>query len=298
MNEVRASCIVGRSGKVLPLSSDLTGMLAAEQDEKNTASFPPRSGTLGGRHLCPDGLSSEPVDSPQKMKPGTSSVSAVLVGRFAPDDFSIDALAQCKAVAAGDLDAARYEAFLKGQVSSVRFPWGKLAVTGEKLICEVKEAPYIRAADLALKCLREVSLTGTVRLLGINYVAHFEIADDSKRDEIGRRLMPPANWGSWGADVEESFRYPATDSRHGGMITAVMRQGVPDDRPGGHMDVRVEPALRGSVMGVLVSVNDHYEVPPKSLSERTITSMLLDCLELNFDRSIDRSMSVAEELMG
>src|SRR4051794_1272978 len=131
------------------------------------------------------------------MKPSTSNVSLVLVGTFSPSDISIHALADCKALPDGDLTAARYEALLPDQIVDVRLPWGKLAVVGERLVVEVNEAPYVRAADLALKCIRELTPSAVVRQMGINYTAHFEM-DLAQRDRIGQRLVPASNWGQFG----------------------------------------------------------------------------------------------------
>ena len=234
------------------------------------------------------------------MKLDSSTLSLVLVGKFSPGDFSIESFVKTHSIGDEDAAQARYEAFVRDQVCDIRFHWGKFAVVDQKLVIEVNEAPYIRASDLALKCLRELSQGAVVRQMGINYQAFFA-ANSEERDAVGRRLVPPKNWGMWGNQVAESLNFGISDPRHGGMTAAALRQGKPDDRPAGHIDARVEPANRDSVWGVLVSINDHYEMPKgrdgKLVPDRTATGTLLDALEEAFDKSVARSIEIARQIM-
>ena len=234
------------------------------------------------------------------MKLDSSSVTLVLVGTFSTADFSIESLAKTNSIGADDARLASYEAFVRGQVCDIRLPWGKFAVVENKLVVEVTEAPYIRAADLAIKCLRDVSSGGVVRQMGINHLAFFEAALE-ERDVIGQRLLPPENWGGFGAEVAKGFNYGPKDPRHGGLTVAVLRLGKFDDRPGGYTDARVEPANRGNATGIVVSINDHYEMPPNKdgspVSDRVVTAALLDYLEGNFDNSVERSIRFVNQIV-
>ncbi len=234
------------------------------------------------------------------MKLDSSSVTLVLVGTFSTAAFSIESLAKTNSIGSDDARLATYEAFVRGQVCDIRLPWGKFAAIENKLVVEVNEAPYIRAADLAIKCLRDVSSGGVVRQIGINHLAFFE-ATLEERDVIGRRLLPAENWGGFGAAVAEGFNYGVKDLRHGGLTVAVLRLGKFDDRPGGHTDARVEPGNRGDTTGIVVSINDHYEMPPNKdgspVSDRIVTAALLDYLEVNFDKSVERSIRFVNQII-
>lgn len=234
------------------------------------------------------------------MKLDSSSITLVLVGTFPTAAFSIESLAKTDSIGSDDARDARYEAFVRGQVCDIRLPWGKFAAVENKLVVEVNEAPYVRAVDLAIKCLRDVSSGGVVRQMGINHLTFFE-ATLEERDAIGRRLLPPENWGGFGAEVAKGFDYAARDPRHGGMTIAVLRLGKFDDRPGGYTDARVEPGDRGPTTGVVVTINDHYEMPPNKdgspVSDRAATAALLDYLEGNFDNSVERSIRFVSQII-
>ena len=234
------------------------------------------------------------------MKLDSSSVTLVLVGSFSPVAFSIDSLAETNSIGADDARLARYEAFVRGQVCDIRLPWGKFAAVESKLVVEVNEAPYIRAADLAIKCLRDVSSGGVVRQMGINHQAFFETTLE-ERDVVGRRLVPPENWGGFGVEVAEGFNYGVKDPRHGGLTVAVLRLGKFDDRPGGFTDARVEPGNRNNTTGIVVSINDHYEMPANKdgnpVSDRIATGALLDYLEASFDKCVERSIRFVNQII-
>ena len=234
------------------------------------------------------------------MKLDSSSVTLVLVGTFPTAAFSIESLAKTDSIGSDDARLATYEAFVRGQVCDIRLPWGKFAAVEDKLVVEVNEAPYVRAVDLAIKCLRDISSGGVVRQMGINHLAFFE-ATLEERDVIGRRLLPPENWGGFGTEVAKGFNYAVKDPRHGGLTIAVLRLGKFDDRPGGYTDARVEPGNRGHTTGIVVSINDHYEMPPNKdgspVSDRAATAALLDYLEGNFDNSVERSIRFVNQII-
>jgi hypothetical protein len=80
------------------------------------------------------------------------------------------------------------------------------------------------------------------------------------------------------------------------MTSVGMRQqDVDDGRPKGFIQAKVEPSTKipGHV-GVFVEVNDHYEIS----SERTEgCDEIMNLLDSNFDRSIERSEFIIDQVM-
>lgn len=233
--------------------------------------------------------------------------SVVLVGRFNPSDFLPQKLADAGVLGKDEAAAALLQALIPSQVVEYTLPWGKIQAFADRLIFEANHIPYVRIADLATKALREVASNYFVNQLGINWSAHYRVANVKTRDEIGTRLAPPHAWGTWGEAILQSFDAPASEGVHGGMVSLVMRRIKPDNREAGWIDARVEPSskiLAGE--GVFFLINDHYQLKPESYKiDVTVgnsallkpTENLLETLEQNFDISIERSENIIREVL-
>lgn len=238
------------------------------------------------------------------MKPDSSVVSIVLVGTFAPSKFLLPALAESDVLSSGDIASASYEMLLKDQAVQITFPWGSMAVLQDRFTIEVAQAPYVRGADLLLKCVREVATGSVVRQMGINLKADYIYQDPAARDMLGRRLMPASAWGAWGKGVEKSQDLPATSLMHGGLACAVLRQQKKEvNGVEGYVDARVDAARPTSAgWGVFVSVNDHYQASGPSsggykTSDAVATAALLDVLQDSFDESVASSIEIANGII-
>ena len=234
------------------------------------------------------------------MNPESTVVTIVLVGKFDPNLFRLEKLVECQALSEADSQASSYVALLPDQVVEIAMPWGKLTALSERVSIEVAQVPFIRGADLALKCMREIAPSSLVRMFGINVTSIYQLPSIDARDALGTRLVPPTSWGAWGVQVKDSLKLGGT--KHGGMTLAVLRQGVPDDREGGWLDARVEPSRLFQNTAVQIGMNDHYEVPSVSeggqtFSEKALSKKLLDRLESAFDLSVERSARVANEIV-
>jgi len=241
------------------------------------------------------------------MRPDHTTVSVVLVGAFQTSKFVLDELERGGVLSKTDIADSSYKGLLKDQYVELTIgSWGHLTVIPDNLTIEVSEAPYIRAVDMVLKCLREIAPLSTVRAMGLNVKSSFSFVDHVERDNLGMRLSPPSGWGPWGQKVRESIDFPMTDARHGGLKSVVMRQPRPDGRESGYLDVRVDSAseARGNsvVPGVQIFVNDHHDMPPlaegeEAPSAHVQTAKMLDVLEGAFDSSIARSMEICDGII-
>ena len=184
----------------------------------------------------------------------------------------------------------------------VSLPWGKLTVLPDRVSVEALTVPYIRCADLLLKLLREASPNARVTKLGINMTSHYRFQSMAARDKFAMRIAPPGAWGNFGATVEKSFH--ETEDRHGGLMKLTMRQARPTDRSSGWIDATIEPSgLFHKDQGVAIMINDHYEMSDEDLqamrrSERAASDELLTLLERNFEKSVERSFNICDDVFG
>jgi hypothetical protein len=238
------------------------------------------------------------------MKPDSSVVSVVLIGAFAPSKFLLPALAEAQVLSSGDLASAKYELLVRDQAVHIFFPWGSLQVVQDRLTVEVAQAPYVRAVDLILKCLREVATGSVVRQMGINLKSEYVYQDAVSRDLLGKRLMPAEAWGVWGKEVAKSQALPATDPMHGGLTCAVLRR-QKEEKNGveGYVDARVDAARPTNAgWGVFISINDHYQpvgsaTGVNKASDAVVTATLLDVFAEVFDQSVASSMMIADGIV-
>jgi hypothetical protein len=239
------------------------------------------------------------------MKPRATRVTVVFVGAFSPSSSILESLINEKAISKSDGEAAKYNALVNGQIVEIAFPWCVFGLVGNRFSVDTSQVPYVRAADLASKFISEIAPNSKVEKFGINVILTYGYTDSKERDQLGRRLVPPTNWGGWGTEIQNSQAFPVTDPRHGGLINVGMRQGKPGDRDAGWIDVQIAPGMSSTNShDVTIAINDHYEVSPNSadisnskLSDAAITASLLERFESNFDASIERSLSIANGII-
>ena len=234
----------------------------------------------------------------------TATVSIVLVGTFQPDMMDLPVLTTGKIIGADEAAATKYLMLVKGQAVELALPWGRLQTLKELLVIDALQAPYIRAADLALRCTRELDPTCRVTMMGINLRAILKFQTMADRDAFGQRLLPPSGWGKWGTRVADSISKPKPENPHGGMTLSVLRS-MKNDEDGGWVDARVEPLfVDDGTWRAVVTINDHYPTPTPNEGERAArigedrysTEILLTTLEKSFDESVQSSFRIVESI--
>lgn len=233
-----------------------------------------------------------------------TSASVVLLGAFDTQAFLLEKLREAALLSPSDLATARCDELLPGQVLTLRFgSWGRLNVLSERWTFEVLEAPFIRASDFTLRCLRELAPSSTVRVMGLNAQADFRFLDPVERDAVGRRLVPVAGWGSWGRELARLMdEIPPDKAGHPGAVSAALRLPNPRQRAHGYLDIRWEALdIKGPppALGMRLLSNDHY-TPRDSgapLSDSVLTATLLDTLGQEFDTSIQGALEIFEDIL-
>jgi hypothetical protein len=180
---------------------------------------------------------------------------------------------------------------IHSQIAKFAIDWLSLEVQPGRIQALTTQAPSVRIRDLMLRTFKEFLPHTPLNKLGINRQVHFKLPTVELRHSIGYKLAPPEAWGEWARQIKAG-----KGVTRGGMTSVGMRQqDVDDGRPKGFIQAKVEPSTKipGHV-GVFVEVNDHYEIS----SERTEgCDEIMNLLDSNFDRSIERSEFIIDQVM-
>jgi hypothetical protein len=232
----------------------------------------------------------------------SSRTEVVLVGSFQPNDAMPEKLVEAETISRNEAKAVTFKSLLSGQIVDIDLGWGSLQVVPQRVVVITSKAPYVRAADLALRIARDGSRPAVVTMFGINREFHYKFASSKDRDAFGVRLAPPSAWGTWGDSLAAEMEDASLDPKqHSGLLSMTMRRMHMPNREGGWLDLSVT-ATGSSVEEAAVSVraNDHYQFDPDKDPETlsadshaaSRTLRLLDSLASNFDESIKRSDAI------
>jgi hypothetical protein len=231
------------------------------------------------------------------MTPFSVEASVVMVGKFSPSGRILAELSRVGALPQAELEAAEVLALLHQQFAEVSFAWGRVLVANDRLQVEAKQVPMVRALDLMAKYVREIEPTATARMAGVNTTVLYRYTSAADRNDLARRMINFAGWGSWGKDILKSLDDGDPGKSRSGMTGATIRMGDLTDREAGWIDARVEPgASHASGFDVLVRVNDHFQLDPEkhpARSDAVGTTVLLEQLEKVFDSSVIRALDIS-----
>ncbi len=226
------------------------------------------------------------------MKIESKSVSIVLLGKFAPDKFSLRTLAEGKLIPQKIADTATYKSLIPGMQVVLKFAWGELLVAQDRFQVTTTEAPYIRICDLSLKAINDLNPEAVVTSFGINCDSHIDIGSREARNKLGVRLAPPEAWGAWGAEIRKGM--DGENKMQGGVTHIQMRQQFLDNGVRGWLDVSAMPSPEfENDSGVVLRANHHHlgdisDSGDAKADEKPadITARLIERLAANFENSI------------
>ncbi len=249
------------------------------------------------------------------MKVESPSVSVVLLGKFRPDNFLLDKLADAKLISRKDAESVSYTTLLPGLHVQIKLAWGELLVLQERFQVSTGEAPYIRVCDFAVKALSDLAPDAIVTAFGINRDGHYDLGGIDERNRLGTRLAPPEAWGSWGEKLRKTMTGETKGTpMQGGVIHIQMRLPFLDDGITGWLDVTTTPSgVIANHRGVYFRANHHHQATPRAsqgevvgekpsditVGEKPsdITTRLLARLSDRFENSIAESESIFEAVL-
>ncbi len=210
-------------------------------------------------------------------------VTIVIVGKFNPPIFHPSWLAAQGLVPAAETEAAAVEivhpeitAFSLGNETGGTM---KLQVTRDKLVVATEDArKYEVARDLVIGILGVLPHTPAT-MLGINLESHFAKDTEERWHALGDKLAPKEPWSA----IVKTPR----------LNTLAIKAERPDQLPG-YVIVKIEGSVRVVPFGVVVSINDHFDVSPADGGTERIARLLAD----NWDKSTHRSFDIVSQIEG
>lgn len=226
-----------------------------------------------------------------RIQPEHNNVSIVLVGSLNAAIFHPAWFVANNLLSKDDLESADVELVHRELAAFKVGDWLHVRVEPNRFIAETSEPPFIRLSDLVVKTFGEALPHTPISQLGINRKVHFNVGDEATRNRIGQMLAPQEVWGEWASSI--AGKKP---DKHGGMISITMSQEDLEDREAGYIRAQVEPsALIKSKSGIVVNVNDHYEISDTTSLDSAIRITVL--LGKQFDISIRRSEWIIDQIM-
>ena len=226
-----------------------------------------------------------------RIEPENNNVSIVLVGSLNAAIFHPSWFVANNILTNVDIENAEVEIIHRDIAIFKVGDWLRIQVEPNRFIAETTEPPFVRLHDLVVRTFREALVHTPINKLGINRLVHFGVGDEETRDKIGKKLAPQEAWGEWASDIAGTGK-----NKHGGMVSLSMRQNDGDDREIGYIEAKIEPSpLIKNRAGIMINVNDHYEIPKDDSLAGPIP--IMDILEKQFDKSIRRSEWIIDQIM-
>ena len=232
----------------------------------------------------------------------TTKVSIVLIGKFNPDNFLPQKMADGGVIPKKHAESASIIALLSGQIIQFNLGWAELAAYKDKLQISCVDAPHIRILDLAMKALSDLSPSSTISQFGINVEFNYDFGNFADRNNFGRGIAPPEAWGAWGQELIETMtgRECGTPLQGGAVSLHMRKPFVADEGVNGWQDIIV---TRSAVYktGITIFSNKHHQMVSldpdvdeerKSLSDEETTSILLRALSSRFEKSIEEANDI------
>ena len=243
---------------------------------------------------------------PVSMPAAFSAATIVALGKFDPDLFRVESLAESKAISEAEAYRSKVKAILPSQVVHFTLPWGELLVLADRLQATATEAPFIRIADLVAQAMNMAHGRCSIRAFGINFEAHFDLGSMTARDTLAMKFAPPEAWGHWGYAIRQSMTSQDVE-RHGGLAVVSMRERFRDGDIRGWYDVMLTASEKvPNSTGAKFATNHHHEYAPESspaaeLSDTELTekqnAAMLNALESTFDNSIIKAERIFTEVL-
>jgi hypothetical protein len=146
-------------------------------------------------------------------------------------------------------------------------------------ISSANTAFYESLRDLAVGTFRVLRHTPIVKL-GINREFHFQMSSEDQWNEVGNRLVPKEVW-------KQVLEKP-------GMLNLTV-QGQRPDSYKGHIQVQVAPSTRVTPFGIIILVNDHYEIGAQETNQGC--TELIDIITVVWKNSLENAEKIAKAVV-
>ena len=204
------------------------------------------------------------------------STNVVLRGSFNPSIFQPQWLASQELIRPQEADAAEIE-IIHPQITKFMAEWLQLNVTMDRFQALTAQEHYFEPLRDLVHGVFYLLNNTPIRVIGINWDYHYGISTEKAWHSIGDQLVP---------------KFPWQDVLNNPGMKGVVLQGTRPDKYGGYIQVKVEPLMPHTI---LVSINDHYELPSADRVSDSATEAIA-ILKENWTSSKQTADKIAQKL--
>jgi hypothetical protein len=208
------------------------------------------------------------------------AISIVLIGKFNPAIFHPLWFSSEKLIRKSEGKKAKIE-LIHPDATIFNLDWVRIEVLRERIIFRSLHDEHEELiGDLILSTFRLLRHTPIIQL-GINKDAVFTAENEESWHKIGDKLAPKDIW-------QPILKEP--------RMRSISIQSLRDeDNYNGYITTKIEPYSKFR-FGVLISINDHYEIDSKK-AEIINSDDILKIFENEWKKSLEKSTSIIKYLM-
>lgn len=167
------------------------------------------------------------------------------------------------------------------QVTVVKFEWFVLQVTPERFVVDTRDPrKFLPLRDLVSATFTILEHT-PITAFGFNSYQWFQLESKEAWHQFGHHFAPKE---SWSGILDQP-----------GLLTLTIQGTRPSSRAN-RIQISVQPA-RGEENGIVISVNEHYDVEQRPDDEPTSANALVETLDQAWDGFQEYSSKVGSHLL-
>ena len=211
------------------------------------------------------------------LKTEVEALHIILIGSFNPAIYHPEWFSRMGLIREEEAKAPKIDV-VHSEITSETIGNIRIQVQSNRFAAHTMNAgEYEVLRDLVIGTFKSLPHT-PIRLMGINFEAHYKMSSVEAWHRLGDRLAPKGPWG-------DTLKQP-------GMISLTMEGQRPDNYTG-YLRVKVEPSRQiKNGVGVFIAVNDHYEIPDHKPADGS--GAIMEVLSSCWESSLNQSRSIAE----
>lgn len=222
--------------------------------------------------------------------PDILTSAIIAVGAFNPAIFSPDWLERNTIIGKEDAEAAREgnSLIVSQQVTAYDTKWFALQVVENQFALRSKDALSPAFKDLAVSIFQLVPHT-PVTAVGLNFLAHFRMANEADYHQVGDRLAPKDLWKDLYPDDVAGLADLTIRVQHGG------HRGEPF-KSKDEKRIAVQPSTR-ITFGVYFSYNDHHDVSIADESGQRPAERIASIIDGEWEKAMNDALRVFDSIL-
>lgn len=209
------------------------------------------------------------------ISPENSGATLVLLGAFAPPNFSPDWMLSNKLIGEGDRAAANsHQLIVSHQVTVWETEWFGIQASPERLLLRGVGPVTPALRDLAMGVLTLLPET-PVEALGMNFSTHFKIGGREIYHKIGDVLAPKDIWKTL---VPEGHSVGMSDLTV--LIQPFQRDGVVSTKDSVQISVQPSNSVAG---GIFININNHKNIAERDATKSKPAEIAFEIIEKEWE---------------